>query len=42
MAGDQRLELIYRALALLAERDTSADRSERLLNLFTELVQQTS
>ena len=35
--ADKRLEKIYQSLALLANRDTMADRSERLLNLFTEL-----
>ena len=35
--GDQRLELIYRSLSLLADRAATADRSEQLLNLFTEL-----
>jgi len=31
-----RLHRIYQALTLLAERETSADRSERLLNLFSD------
>ena len=35
--ADRRLEKIYQALVMLANRDTKADRSERLLNLFTEL-----
>ena len=35
-AGDERLEKIYRSLAILAERETTADRSERLLNLFSD------
>jgi hypothetical protein len=35
--ADKRLEKIYQSLALLTNRDTMADRSERLLNLFTEL-----
>jgi len=34
---DDRLDQIYQALTLLADRDTSADRAERLLNLFSEL-----
>jgi hypothetical protein len=34
---DPRMERIYRSLQLLAERDASADRSERLLNLFSDL-----
>ncbi len=34
---DQRLDLIYRALALLAKRPAEGNRSEQLLNLFTEL-----
>ncbi len=32
-----RLDRIYQALTLLAERDTAPDRSERLLNLFSDL-----
>ena len=36
-AVDDRLDQIYQALTLLADRDTSADRAERLLNLFSEL-----
>jgi hypothetical protein len=35
-AGIDRLDRIYQALTLLAERDTTADRSERLLNLFSD------
>ncbi len=34
---DDRLDRIYQSLALLAERKTTADRSERLLNLFSDL-----
>lgn len=42
-AGDlpadiDRLDRIYQALTLLAERETTADRSERLLNLFSDPV----
>jgi len=36
VAGEQ-LAKIYRSLTLLAERDTTADRAERLLNLFSDL-----
>ena len=35
--GDDRLDQIYQALTLLAERETSSNRCERLLNLFSEL-----
>ncbi len=39
--GDQqprdRLDQIYQALTLLADREGTSDRSERLLNLFSEL-----
>ncbi|MFO7906962.1 MAG: hypothetical protein R6U98_30175 [Pirellulaceae bacterium] len=34
---DDRLDQIYQALTLLAERETTANRSERLLQLFSEL-----
>lgn len=34
---DHRMDLIYRAISLLSQRDTTADRSERLLNLFSEM-----
>ncbi len=34
---DVRLGKIYQSLALLAERETSPDRAERLLNLFSDL-----
>ena len=34
---DDRLDRIYQALTLLAEREATADRSERLLNLFSDL-----
>lgn len=37
-AGDPRIDLIYQALAVLANRDASANRSEQLLNLFTQLA----
>jgi hypothetical protein len=33
---DPRLEQIYRSLAVLAERSAATDRSERLLNLFSD------
>ena len=36
-AGVDRLDRIYQALTLLAERETTANRSERLLNLFSDL-----
>ena len=35
---DGRLELICRALAQLAQRQVATDRSERLLNLFSDLT----
>jgi hypothetical protein len=35
--GADRLDRIYQALTLLAERETTANRSERLLNLFSDL-----
>ena len=35
--ADVRLARIYQSLALLAERETTPDRAERLLNLFTDL-----
>ena len=35
--ADVRLTRIYQSLALLAERETTPDHAERLLNLFTEL-----
>ena len=35
--ADVRLVRIYQSLALLAEPQTTPDRAERLLNLFTEL-----
>jgi hypothetical protein len=35
--GDRRLKEIYQSLQLLAEQDTTADRAERLLNLFSDL-----
>jgi len=35
--GDDRLDQIYQALTLLAERETTSNRGERLLNLFSEL-----
>jgi len=33
---DDRLDLIYESLALLSDRGGSPDRSERLLNLFSD------
>lgn len=35
--ADVRLARIYQSLALLAEPQTTPDRAERLLNLFTHL-----
>jgi hypothetical protein len=35
-AGIDRLDRIYQALTLLAERETTPNRSERLLNLFSD------
>ena len=35
--SDDRLDQIYQALTLLAEREGTPDRSERLLKLFSEL-----
>lgn len=35
--ADVRLARIYQSLALLAEPQTTPDRAERLLNLFTNL-----
>jgi len=37
LGGDDRLDQIYQALTLLADREAASDRSERLLNLFSEL-----
>jgi hypothetical protein len=34
---DDRLDQIYQSLTLLADREATADRSERLLNLFSDL-----
>jgi len=34
--ADQRLVKIYQSLQLLAERETTPDRAERLLNLFSD------
>jgi hypothetical protein len=36
-ADDDRIDQIYQALTLLADRESQADRSERLLNLFSDL-----
>ena len=33
---DERIEQIYESLELLAEREATPDRSERLLNLFSD------
>ena len=33
---DERVEQIYESLELLAEREATPDRSERLLNLFSD------
>lgn len=35
-AADPRLEKIYASLAILADRDATPDRAERLLNLFSD------
>ena len=35
-SADQRLVKIYQSLQLLAERKTTPDRAERLLNLFSD------
>jgi len=37
-SGDARLEKIYQSLALLADRDSAANRAERLLKLFSDPV----
>jgi hypothetical protein len=34
---DTRLAKIYQSLTLLAQRETTPDRAERLLNLFSDL-----
>ena len=34
--ADQRLQQIYESLDLLAERNTTPDRTERLLHLFSD------
>ena len=36
--GDPRLEKIYQSLAILADTGAAADRSERLLRLFSDPV----
>ncbi len=36
--ADVRLARIYQSLALLAKPETTPDRAERLLNLFTDLA----
>lgn len=33
---DNRIELMYESLAMLSQRETSTNRSERLLNLFSD------
>lgn len=35
-SADQRLAKIHQSLQLLAERQTTPDRAERLLNLFSD------
>ncbi len=35
---DARLEILYRAMNLIGQRDATPDRAERILNLFTELA----
>ena len=34
--ADKRLDLIYESLAMLAQREVTTERSERLLNLFSD------
>lgn len=34
---DGRVDLVYESLALLSQREVSPDRSEKLLNLFSDL-----
>ncbi len=36
VAGDQRLKQIHQALQLLTEQETTPDRVERLLHLFSD------
>ncbi|MHB8972833.1 MAG: hypothetical protein ACYC3X_18015 [Pirellulaceae bacterium] len=36
--GVDRLDRIYQALTLLADRESTGNRSERLLNLFSDLA----
>ncbi len=33
---DDRIDRMYESLALLSQRETATDRSERLLNLFSD------
>ncbi|MCP4191138.1 MAG: hypothetical protein GY768_10975 [Planctomycetaceae bacterium] len=35
-AHDNRIERMYESLAMLSQRKTAANRSERLLNLFSD------
>lgn len=35
-SADERLAKIYQSLALLADRETTPDRAQRLLNLFSD------
>ena len=35
-ADDKRVDLMYQSLALLSRRDNGTNRSERLLNLFSD------
>ncbi len=34
--NDNRIDLMYESLAMLSQRDTATNRSERLLNLFSD------
>ena len=38
-ANDTRLEILYRAIDLIGQREATPDRAERMLNLFTELAE---
>ena len=38
-AGDPRLRKIYDSLAILADEDSAADRTKRLLGLFSDPVE---
>jgi len=39
VAGDPRLQKIYKSLAILADENSAADRTERLLRLFSDPVE---